>query len=105
MGHARAGTARCTIGESDSAVLERDDAAVGDSDPEDIRGEGGAGRVAVGVGLAVNVPGGVPDQGVDLRQQSSLIHIFFEESAVNGCKGFHGDRAVGSGGEPCRAVR
>jgi len=58
----------------------------------------------VGVGLAVDVPVGVPDQWVDRRQQSSLGHLFFEERAVNGCKGLHGDREVGSGGAPWRAV-
>ncbi len=53
----------------------------------------------------MDVPVGVPDQGVDRRQQSSLSHSFFEERAVKGCKGFHGDRDVGAGGSPCRAVR
>ena len=104
MGSAWAGTAACTGGEGDGAVRARDDAAVGDGDCEDRGGEGGEGRVAVGVGLAVDVPMGVPDQGVDLRQQSSLVHIFFEERAVHGGKGLHGDREVGSGREPCRAV-
>jgi hypothetical protein len=59
---------------------------------------------AIRVGLAVAVPVGVPDQWGELRQQSSVIHSFFAESAVNGCKGFHGARAVGSGREPGRAV-
>ena len=84
LGSAWAGTAELTGGEGDGAVLERDDAAVGDGDLEDRGGEGGEGRVAVGVGLAVDVPVGMPDQWVDLLQQSSLVHIFFEESAVNG---------------------
>jgi hypothetical protein len=40
--------------------------------------------VAVGVGLAVDVPVGLPEQWGDLRQQSSLIHSGFKERAVNG---------------------
>ena len=60
IGRAWAGTAECTGGEGDGAVLERDDAAVGDGDLEDLGGEVCAGRVAVGVGLAVDVPGGFP---------------------------------------------
>jgi hypothetical protein len=39
--------------------------------------------VAIGGGLAVDVPVGVPDQWIDLREQSRLVHSFFEESAVN----------------------
>jgi len=103
-GGARARTAHVPGRAGDGAVRERTDAAGGDGDREDRGGEVLAGRVAVGVGLAVDVPVGVPDQGVDLRPQSSVVHIFFQERAVNGCKGFHGDRAVGAGGAPCRAV-
>ncbi len=84
VGGAWARTARCTGGDGDGAVLERNDAAVGDGDLEDIEGEVCEGRVAVGVGLAVDVPVGVPDQWVDLLQKSSLVHSFFEESAVHG---------------------
>jgi hypothetical protein len=84
VGGAGARTARVTVGEGDGAVLERNDAAVGDGDLEDIRGEVLAGRRAVGIGLAVDVPVDVPDQWVDLCQQSSLAHIFFEERTVNG---------------------
>ena len=77
-------TARVTGGESAGAVCERNDAAVGDGDLEDVWSEVCEGRVAVRGGLAVDVPVGVPDQWVDLRQQSSLIHSFFEERALNG---------------------
>src|SRR5262245_40252550 len=54
-------TARFTIGESDGAVLERDDAAIGDRDPEDIGGEVFEGGVSIVMGLTVDVPGDVPD--------------------------------------------
>ena len=55
-----------TVGEGDSTVLEAHDAAVGNSHFEDIRGEVFERRVAVGVGLAVDVPGDSPDLWVDL---------------------------------------
>jgi hypothetical protein len=84
LGRTGADTAHFPVGEGHSTVLEAYDAAVGDGDLEDIGCEVGEGRVAVGVGLAVDVPVGLPDQWVDLRQQSSLIHICFEESAING---------------------
>ena len=65
-GRAWACPAACTGGDGDGAVLARDDAAVGDGALEDLWSEGWEGRVAVGGGLAVDVPGGLPDQGVDL---------------------------------------
>ena len=61
VGGSWAGTARVTIGESNDAVLERDDAAIGDSDPEDIGSKVGEGRVAVVIGLTMDVPGDGPD--------------------------------------------
>src|SRR5207302_1084191 len=81
-----------TIGESDGAVLERDDAAIGDSDPEDIGGEVCEGGVSVVIGLTVDVPGGVPDLWVDVLQQSGCAHLLFPNGAVDGGEGFHGDK-------------
>ena len=61
VGGAWACTAHFPVGEGDRAVRERDEATVGDGDPEDIRGEGGEGGVAVVIGLTVDVPGDGPD--------------------------------------------
>jgi hypothetical protein len=58
--------ARFTRGESDDAVLERDDAAIGESDPEAIGGEVCEGGVSVVLGLTVDVPGDVPDLWIDV---------------------------------------
>jgi len=69
VGGAWAGTAHFPGGEGDRAVLERDKAALGDGDPEDLRGEGGEGGVAVVMGLTVDVPRDGPDLGVDVLQQ------------------------------------
>ena len=104
MGRPWAGTANFTVGESNRAVLEAHDAAVGDGDPEDIGGEVGEGGVAVVVGLTVDVPGDGPDLRIDLLQQTSLAHVFPQESPVDGGEGFHGDKEVGSGGVPGCAV-
>jgi len=54
-------TARLTIGASDGAVLERDDAAMGERDPEDRGGEVCEGGVSIVRGLPVDVPGDGPD--------------------------------------------
>jgi len=74
---------RLTGGEGDHAVLEADGALVGDRDPEDRGGEGGAGGVSVVLGLTMDVPGDGPDLGVDVLQQSGLAHVFLQESAVD----------------------
>ena len=100
VGGAWAGTARFPVGEGDRAVRERDDTAVGDGDLEDIGGEVGEGGVAVVIGLTVDVPGDGPDLRVDVPQQTGVAHGFFEEGAVDGREGFHGDKEVGSGGQP-----
>jgi hypothetical protein len=100
LGGAEAGTPHFPGGEGDRAVLERDEAAVGEGDFEDIGGKGGKGGVAVVIGLARDVPGDGPDLGVDLRQQAGVAHLFFEERAVDGGEGFDGDQEVGAGGQP-----
>jgi hypothetical protein len=66
VGGSGACTARFTVGESDGAVLKRDDAAIGDSNPEDIGGEVVDGGVSVVIGLTVDVPGDVPDLWSDV---------------------------------------
>jgi hypothetical protein len=65
VGGAEAGTAHFPVGEGDGPVLEAYDAVVGDGDLEDIRGEGGEGGGAVGLGLTP-IPGDGPDLGGDL---------------------------------------
>ena len=77
---------------------------VGDGDLEDIGGEGGEGGVAVVIGLTVDIPGDGPDLGVDVLQQSGVAHLFFEDGAGDGGEGFDGDKEVGAGGAPGRAV-
>ena len=100
LGGAWARTARFTIGEGDGAVLERNDAAVGDGDLEDIGGEVGEGGVSIVIGLTVDVPGDGPDLWGDVLQQSNLAHGFFEQSAVDQGEGFDRDKEVDSGGQP-----
>jgi hypothetical protein len=97
-------TSRLAVGEGDGAVCEAHEAAMGDGDPEDIRGEGCQGRAAIWMGLAMDIPGDVPDLRVDVLQQSGLAHGFFEEGAGDRGEGFDGDKAGGSGGEPEGAV-
>ena len=97
-------TAYFSVGERDRAVLEVDDALVGDGHPEDIRGEGGEGGVAVGLCLTVDIPGDGPGLRIDLLSQTGLADVFLKERTVEGGERCDRDKAVGSGRAPCRAV-
>jgi hypothetical protein len=104
MSRAWTGTAGFTVGEGDGAVCEAHDTSVGDSDPEDIRGEVGEGRVSVVIGLTMDVPGDGPDLRINVFQQSSCMHLLFPQSAIDRWEGFHRDKEVGSGRQPRGAV-
>jgi hypothetical protein len=71
-------TAHFPGGEGDRTIREADEALGGESDLEDIGGEGGEGGVAVGLRLTVDVPGEGPDLGSDVLQQPGVVHGFFE---------------------------
>jgi hypothetical protein len=101
---AEADTAHFPGGEGARAVLQADQTMVGDGDLEDLGGQGGAGGMAVVVGLTVDVPRGGPDLRVDLLQQPGLVHGVFEEGAVDRGERFDRDKEVGAGGQPGRAV-
>jgi hypothetical protein len=101
---AEADTAHVPGGEGDRAILQADKTVGGEGDLEDRGGEGGEGGMAVVIGLTLDIPRDGPDLGSDVLQHSSLAHLCFEERTVNGGEGFDGDKAVGSGGAPGRAV-
>ena len=86
-------------------VREAHEAAVGESDRADRRGEGREGGVAVVMGLTVDVPGEGPGLGSDVRQPSGVAHGVFAEGAGEGGKGVDRDTDGGTGGPPGRAVR
>jgi hypothetical protein len=104
LGRTEAGTAHFPVGKRDRALRERDDAVVRDGDLEDIGGEVGKGRGAVVVGLTVDVPGDRPDLRIDVLQQTGVAHLVFEERTGDGREGFDGDKEVGAGRTPGRAV-
>jgi hypothetical protein len=105
VGGAGTRTAPLPRGEGDGTVLEADDAAVGDGEPEERRGEGGEGGVALVMGLALDVPGDRPDRRIALLQQTGSAHGVFEERTGDGRERCDRDKAVGAGGAPGRAVR
>jgi hypothetical protein len=97
-------TSRFAGGEGDGAVLKAHDTTVGDGDLADIWGEVFAGGVAVCVGLAVDVPGDVPELGIDLTEKSGLGHFLLADGSVDRREGLDGDKDGGSGREPLGAV-
>ena len=104
VGQARAGTAHLTRGDGDGAVCEAHDTAVGESDSEDRRGEGGAGGVAMMMGLTVDVPGDGPDLGGDGLQPSGWAQGGLAKSAGEGGERCDRDKEMGAGGPPWCAV-
>lgn len=72
------------IGKGDGTLLERDNASVGEGNPEDIGGKVGKGRVAIWMGLRMDIPRDVPSLWVDVFQQSGLSDVIFEEGTVDG---------------------
>jgi hypothetical protein len=103
-GRTGAGTTHVPVGEGDGAVGEAHETAVGESDPEDRRGEGSKGGGALVRGLTVDMPGDGPHLGVDLLQEAGVVHVFFEDGAGERGEGFYGDKEVSAGGLPGRAV-
>jgi hypothetical protein len=101
---AGAGTAHVPIGEGAGTVLEAYDAAVGESAPEDRRGEGGEGGVAVVRGLALDVPGARPALRIALLQHTGSAPGFFEERTGDGRERWDRAKEVGAGGAPGRVV-
>jgi hypothetical protein len=88
------------IADEDSAVLDFEDAVIGDGDFEDIGGEvfeaGGRGRD----GLGVDVPVDEPDFRGDLIEEAGFFHFIAEPSSKDFGESFDGEIEVGSGRMP-----
>jgi hypothetical protein len=100
VGGAAAGTAAVPVGARDGAVREADETVVGDGALEARGSAGGAGGVSMVIGLTGDGPGDVPDLWVDVLQESGLAHLLCPHGALDGGEGFHGDKEVGSRGQP-----
>ena len=75
-GGVRTGTAWFSVGEGDDALLQADDAPVGDGDFEDVGRQVFEGSGAIGSSLAVHVPGDVQTWGSicsSCRRCASLV--------------------------------
>lgn len=94
---------RLAIANEHGAVVEVQDAGIGDSDLEDIGGEIFESSLTGARGLAVNVPICLPDVGRDLLQQFGLFDQIAELSSEDFRECFDGEKEIDSGRMP-RAI-
>ena len=94
---------RLAIANEDGAVLDFDDARVGDSDFKDVGGKVLEASFARRYRLAVDVPVDVPDFRGDLIEAAGLFDLIAELDSKDFGESFDGEKKVGSGGMP-RAI-
>ena len=94
---------RLAIANEDGAVLDFDDARVGDSDFKDVGSEILKARFAGRYRLAVDVPVAMPEFSGDSIGQSGLHYLIAELGSKDFRESFDGEKEVDSGGMP-RAI-
>ena len=96
----RAFTVRFAIANEHGAVLDTDDARVGDGDFEDVGSEIFERGIAGGYRLAVDVPVDLPDIGRDLIEEFCLFHQIAELGSEDFRERFDGEKEIDLGGMP-----
>ena len=104
VGGAAARTATFTVGAGDGAVLEADDALVGEGAPAHLGSEIGEGGGSVVMGPTTDLPGHSPARWGAVLQEAGVVPGFFEERTGDRGEGFDGAKEGGAGGSPGRAV-
>lgn len=85
------------------AILEANDAGVGDSDFEEVGGEIFQSRLTGGDRLGVDVPVDLPELGWDLIEQFVLLHEITEFGTEDFGERLDGEKEIDFGGMP-RAI-
>ena len=93
----RSFTVRFAIANQHGAVLDANDARVGNGDFEDVGGEIFESGLAGGDRLAVDVPVDLPDIRWDLIEQIGLLHQIAELGAKDFRERFDGEEEIDSG--------
>jgi hypothetical protein len=93
-------TVRFAVANEDSAASDPDDARIGESDFEDVRGEIFETSLAWAHGLAVDVPLALPDLRGDLVEEPIFFHRIAELGFKDHRKRSHGQIEVDSRGVP-----
>ena len=94
---------RFAIANEYGAILDVDDARVGDGDFEDVGGQVFEASFAGGYRLAVDVPVDVPDIGRDLIEKLGLFHQIAELGPEDFRERLDGEKEIDFGGTP-RAI-
>ena len=98
--NSRSFTVGLAVANEHGAVMEGNDARVGDGDFEDVGREIFETSLAGGDGLGVDVPIDVPDIGRGLIEQLGLFHQIAELGSEDFRECFDGEKEVDSGGMP-----
>ena len=93
-------TVRFFIADEDGAVLDFQDARVGDGDFENVGSEVFEASFAGGYRLAVDVPGDLPDIVGNLIQQFCLLHQIAKLGSEDCRESLDGEKEIDSGGMP-----
>lgn len=91
---------RFAIANEDGAVLDFDDARVGDRDFKDVGGKVFEASFARRYRLAVDVPVDLPDFSGDSIEQSGLYYLIAELGSKDFRESFDGEKKVDPGGMP-----
>ena len=91
---------RFAIANEHRAILDVDDARVGDRDFENVRGQVFEARFAGGYRLGVDVPVDVPDIGWDLIEELGLFHQIAERGSEDFRESMHWEKEIDSGRMP-----
>ena len=88
------------IANQHGAILDADDARVGDGDFEDVGSEVFEASFAGGYRLAVDVPGDLPNIVGNLIQQFCLLHQIAKLGSEDCRESLDGEKEIDSGGMP-----
>lgn len=92
------------IRESNVSIFDSDDSGVGDCYPEDIGSKVLKGGLTVAYRLTVDVPGHLPDGGIDFMKESPSCHVGFKFCLKDLGKGSDGQVEVIAGCQPLLSV-
>ena len=99
----RSFTVGLAIANQHGAVLDAEDARVGDGDFENVGSQIFESGITGGDRLAVDIPGNLPDIGWDSIQEFCLLHQIAELGFEDFGESFDGEKEIDSGGMP-RAI-
>ena len=88
------------VANEDRAVMDTQDARVGDGDFEDVGGQVFESGLTGAHGLRVDVPIGLPDFGGDLIEEFGLLHEIAELGSKDFRQSLYGKKEIDLGGVP-----